>query len=533
DARDPIAVMEDRPLSNTVGAVLDPVFSLRRCVRIQPNETVRVAFSSAVAHSREEAIRLADKYHDVHIFGREAALAWTRSQVEMRHLNVDPENAYLFQRLAAAILYSDASLRARSAVLALNTKAQSDLWAYGIGGDLPIVLIRIKRAEDLTQVKHVLNAHEYLRLKGLTFDLVILNDHPTNYIQSLQDELLNLVRTSGESQLLDKNGGVFIRRADQIPDADRILLHTIARVVISAERGDFESEILRRPAEPELPKAFIAPGAPNTYPESPAALPNLSFFNGLGGFSPGGKEYVTILGEGQWTPAPWLNVIANEKAFGFQVSESGSGFTWSINSSENRLTPWSNDAVSDPPGEAIYLRDEESGTLWTPTPLPIRENEPYTIRHGHGYTIFEHTSHGIEQELTLFVPLDAPVKISILRLHNRTNVKRKLSVTNYNELVLGFDRSRTVPFVVTEVDLENSSIRVRNRYNNEFADRVAFVASRPAWDSFTCDRKEFLGRNGSLQNPASLSQEKLSGRCGAGLDPCSALQMIIDLAPDE
>jgi cyclic beta-1,2-glucan synthetase len=533
DAGEPIAVMEDRPLSNTVGAVLDPILSLRCCVSIQPHETVRVLFSTAVAHSYEEAIRLADKYHDVNIFEREAALAWTRSQVEMRHLNVDPENAYLFQRLASHILYSDVSLRARAAVLALNTKAQSDLWAYGIGGDLPIVLVRINRPEDLPQVKQVLNAHEYLRLKGLIFDLVVLNDLPTDYIQSLQDELLNLVRTSGESHLLDKNGGVFIKRSDQIPDTDRILLHTVARVVIVTERGDFEDEMLRRPIEIELPKDFIAQVPRRSYPETPTAPPKLTFFNGLGGFSHAGREYVTILGDGQWTPAPWLNVMANERAFGFQVSETGAGFTWSVNSRENRLTPWSNDAVSDPPGEVIYLRDEDSGTTWTPTPLPIRETEPYTIRHGQGYTVFEHLSHGIEQELTLFVPLDAPVKISLLRLRNRTNIKRKLTVTNYNELVLGFDRSRTVPFIVTEADLERGSIRARNRYNNEFSERIAFLATNPTADSLTCDRKEFLGRNGDLKQPAALGREKLSGRSGAGLDPCAALQTVIELEPDE
>ncbi|MEO8574506.1 MAG: glucoamylase family protein, partial [Pyrinomonadaceae bacterium] len=533
DPRKPIAVMEDRPLSNTVGAVLDPIFSLRYCIRVQPHETVRISFSTAVAYSYAEAIRLADKYREVKIFEREAALAWTRSQVEMRHLNVDPANAYLFQRLAAHILYSDISLRVRSAVLALNSRAQSDLWAYGIGGDLPIVLIRINRTEDLTQVKQLLYAHEYLRLKGLIFDLVILNEHPSNYIQSLHDELLSLVRTCGQFDSLDKNGGVFIKRSDQIPEADRILLHTVARAVIVAERGDFEDEVLRRPIEAELPKEFVARLSQRSYPETLNAEPNLSFFNGLGGFSPTGREYVTILGNGQWTPAPWLNVIANENSFGFQVSETGSGFTWSVNSRENRLTPWSNDAVSDPPGEVIYLRDEESGTLWSPTPLPIRGAEPYTIRHGHGYTIFEHQSHGIEQELTLFVPLDAPVKISLLRLRNRTNLDRKLSVTNYNELVLGFDRSRTVPYVVTESEKADGYILARNRYNNEFADRIAFVATNQKVDSLTCDRKEFLGRNGNLEQPAALLRAKLSGRAGAGLDSCAALQTIIELEPDE
>jgi cyclic beta-1,2-glucan synthetase len=531
DAREPLAVIEDRPLSNTVGAVLDPIFSLRCGIRIGPHQTVHVSFSTAVAHSREDATRLADKYHDVQIFEREAALAWTRSQVEMRHLKIDPENAYLFQRLAAHILYSDASLRTRSAVLALNTQAQSDLWAYGIGGDLPIVLIRINRTEDLPKVKQLLRAHEYLRLKGLIFDLVLFNELPSGYMQSLHDELLSLVRTTGQYDLLDKNGGVFIKRSDQIPEADRILLNTVARAVIVVERGELEDEILRRPIEFELPKDFAARAPQRAYEDTSNAAPNLSFFNGLGGFTLQGREYVTVLGEGQSTPAPWLNVIANDKSFGFQVSETGSGFTWSVNSRENRLTPWSNDAVGDPPGEVIYLRDEESREVWTPTPLPIREGGQYTIKHGHGYTIFEHPSHGIEHELTLFVPLDAPVKISLLRLRNRTQFKRKLTVTNYNELVLGFDRSRTVPFVVTEADVENRCIRARNRYNNEFAERIAFFATDQAVSSLTCDRKEFIGRNGDLRRPAALKRESLSGRNGAGLDPCAALQTTIELEP--
>jgi len=533
DTREPSAVIEDRPLSNTVGAVLDPIFSLRYCIRIEAHETVRISVCTAVAKSYEEALRVADKYHDISIFEREAALAWTRSQVEMRHLNIEPESAYLFQRLAAHILYSDLSLRARPSVLSLNTKAQSDLWPYGIGGDLPIVLIRINRAEDLPLVRQLLKAHEYLRLKGLTFDLVILNDNPPSYIQYLQDELIRLVRTSGESNLLDSNGGIFLKRADQIPEPDRILLHSVARVVIVAERGDLEEELLRKDVAVEVPKPFASTGPKRRYPQPSTMQPELTFFNGLGGFGQAGKEYVTLLGEGQWTPAPWLNVIANDKAFGFQISETGSGFTWSVNSRENRITPWSNDAVSDPPGEVIYLRDEESGSVWTPTPLPIREVEPYKVKHGQGYTIFEHLSHGISQDLLMFVPLDASVKISHLRLHNRTNRTRRLSITSYSELVLGFDRSQTAPFIITEVDDAKNYIRARNPYNNEFAGRIAFVASGSEIGSLTCDRKEFVGRNGNLSEPAALKREKLSGRYGAGLDPCAALQTTVELEPDE
>jgi cyclic beta-1,2-glucan synthetase len=529
----PVAVMEDRPLSNTTGTVLDPVFCLRQRVRLKPNETARVSFATMVAHSHEEALRLADKYHDTSTFEREARLAWTKSKVEMLHLNMDPEEAHLFQRLAGRLLYSDPSLRPGTRVLALNTKAQSSLWPYGISGDLPIVLVRIGQAEELDMVRQILRAHEYLRLKGLSFDLVILNDRPLSYAQELNDDLQALIRKTGSKALLDKPGGVYLRRTDIMPEADKILLHTVARVVIVTDRGSLDEQLVRRPVENDLPPPFVPRKPSRTYPEPVVELPSLSFFNGLGGFNPEGREYVTVLGEGQWTPAPWLNVVSNGQDFGFQVTETGAGFTWSVNSRENRLTPWSNDAVSDPPGEVIYLRDEDTGTIWTPTPLPIREAGPHVIRHGQGYTVFERTSHGLAHELLQFVPLDASVKVSLLRLRNQTERKRRLSVTSYNELVLGVGRSVSAPFINTEVDEDGGPIFARNSYNNEFATRVAFIEMSETERSITCDRKEFIGRNGSLDSPAALRRTHLSGRSGAGLDPCAAMQSYFELAPGE
>ena len=529
----PIAVMEDRPLSNTTGAVLDPVFSLRRRVRIQPNQTVRCAFSTAVARSREEALALADKYHDPNIFERELRLAWTKAQVQMSHLKIDSEEAHLFQRLAARIVYSDPSLRPTPHVLALNTKAQSSLWAYGISGDLPIVVVRIDKPADMRTVRKLVRGHEYLHYKGLKVDLVILNDTPTDYLQVLHTELETTIRTSGLQWLQDKPGGVYLRRSDQMPEADRILLHAVARAVIVAERGSFEDQIERKRVEEPLPPPFVPRLASQTYPETNVAPPDLSFFNGLGGFHQGGREYVSVLGAEQWTPAPWSNVIGNKVDFGFLITETGGGCTWSVNSRENRLTPWSNDAISDPPGEVVYLRDEDTGTVWAATPLPIREREPYIVRHGQGYSVFEHASHGIFQELLVFAPLDAPVKISLLRLRNRTARKRRLTLTLYNELVLGVSRTLSAPYVITEIDTPAATIFARNPFNNEFAERVAFVATSEAISSATCDRKEFIGRNSSLETPFALRRLSLAGRDGAGIDPCAAIQVSVELAPNE
>ncbi|HZM90040.1 MAG TPA: glucoamylase family protein [Blastocatellia bacterium] len=529
----PVAVIEGRPLSNTVGAVLDPIFSLRQRVRVAPGKTVRVTFATAVAHSRDEALRLADKYHNPYAFARESGLAWTKAQVEMRHLQMDADEAHQFQRLAGRLLFSDPSLRPRSHVLELNTGNQSGLWPYGISGDLPIALVRIREEEDLSFVRRLLRGHEYLRLKGLVFDLVVLNDHPPSYAQSLQDELQRIVRMSGSQAFIDKPGGVFLRRSDLIPEPDRILLHAVARVVIVADRGPLEEQLVRRPIEDDLPPKFIARAPSRKYPHAPVRDPGLSFYNGLGGFTQGGREYGTILAEGQWTPAPWLNVIANSKDFGFQISETGAGYTWSVNSRENRLTPWSNDPVSDPAGEAIYLRDEDTGEVWSPTPLPIREAEPYLIKHGQGYSIFEHSSHGVFQELLTFVPVDAPVKISLLRLQNETERRRKISVTSYAEWALGPDRGRMAPLIITELDNDTGAIFARNPYNNEFAHRVAFADLSESERTITCDRKEFIGRNRSHANPAALGRVKLSGRIGAGLDPCVAMQAAVEIPPGE
>lgn len=531
-AADPVAVMEDSVLSSSVGAVLDPIFSLRQRVRMEPGQTAQVCFATAVSSSRDAVLRLGDKYHDVDTFEREARLAWTRSQVQLRYLEVDLEEAQLFQQLAGYVMYSQPGLRPRRQVLAQNRKSQTDLWRYGISGDLPILLVRISDARDLRIVRQILRAHEYLRLKNVAIDLVILNEHPASYVQSLQDELLDLVRKSGAQHLIDKPGGVFLRRSDLMSDEDRILLRTTARLSIVTERGSLEDQFSKSSAEPKPIEPFIPSRALRHDPAPPLARPELSFFNGLGGFNKDGREYITVLGEGQWTPAPWLNVIANPD-FGFQVSESGAGHTWSINSHENRLTPWFNDPVSDPPAEVLYIRDEETGATWTPTPLPIREPSQYVIRHGQGYSIFDHTSHGIAHELLLFVPMDAPIKISRLRLHNQTNRRRRLSVTSYQQLVLGVNSQSAAPFLITEIDENTGAMLARNPYNNDFAQRVAFVAMSESERTVTCDRQEFLGRNGSPARPAALTQDHLSGAVGAGLDPCAAIQTKFELAPNE
>jgi cyclic beta-1,2-glucan synthetase len=532
NARSAGSILDGRPLSNTVGPVLDPMVSLRRRIRLEPGSTGRVTFTTAAADDRDVVLRLADKYRDPAAFERTTTLAWTQAQVQLRHLNVDADEAHLFQRMANRVLYSDPSLRAPSEVLERNRLGNSALWRYGISGDLPIVLVRIDFAEDREIVRQLLRAHEYWKLKGIPVDLVIINEQGASYGQELQGALEALVRTSEAILRRDApaaEGGNFILRGDLLSDADRDLLRATARAVLLSRHGTLAEQVVRhlraepapeppRPVRPAPPAVDIAP-----------PRPPLEFFNGLGGFAQDGREYVTILGAGQATPAPWINVIANDR-FGFQVSESGSSYTWSRNSRENQLTPWSNDPVADPSGEAILVRDEITGEVWSPTALPVREDWPYVARHGQGYSTFEHESHGIALELLQCVAKDDPIKISRLRIENRSGAPRRLSVTAYVEWVLGSSRSRSAPFVVTKVDTDTGAIFARNAWNEEFANGVAFADLGGRQIAWTADRTEFLGRNGTLERPAALSRgTTLQKRAGGGIDPCAALQTIVDL----
>lgn len=525
----PDAMATAIPLSNTVGAVPDSILSLRRTLRLTPYQTATMDIVTGMAETREAALSLVERYQSPRMSDRGFDLAWTHGQVTLRHLDATEGDAQLFSRLASALIYADPVRRANACILRGNRKGQNALWSYGISGDLPILLLRISDANKIEIVRQLIKAHAYWRMKGLITDLVILNEDISVYRQSLHDQIISLVSSGLGAQLLDKPGGIFVRHLEQMSHEDRTLLQAVARVFVDDERGTLADQVEPHLALVPLVPAFSPVRIGGVETSHPLVLPKRRFPNGLGGFSEDGQEYIVFLESGQTTPAPWVNVIANP-TFGTIVSESGSGYTWLENSHEFRLTPWSNDPVMDTPGEALYLRDEETGQFWSPTPLPVRGATPYLIRHGFGYSIFEHSENGIHSELTIFVAMDAPVKFYQLKLRNDSGRTRRVSITGYWEWVLGELRTKTFLHVQTEVDFKTGALLAYNHYNSEFPNRIAFVDVSHPHRTSTGDRREFIGGNGNLGNPAALRRSALSGRVGAGLDPCGAVQVALELA---
>jgi cellobiose phosphorylase len=554
----PAALAAAAPLAGTVGNVLDPAFALRRRCRLPAGESVALTFLMGVAPDREAALAQVAAWAEPQRAEAAFPAAAERSRARMARLGLSAERARGLEALAAALLHGQGALRATPERLERCAGDLGRLEAYGVSAQRPFVLCCVEPAAATARVGELLAASRYWRDLGLELDVLVLCDDPA---------ALAAGSPGGGAE------GFHLRSAAELSEADLDGLAGAARCVLEGGLGEpvvgggavamaaAEVPAAGAPAPPPAAtpasatpaSATPASATPREYrPVTPRPGEPLLFYNGHGGFASAGDEYVIRLPHTAEhglarPPAPWINVLANED-FGTLVSETGAGYTWSRNSREHRLTPWSNDPVLDPHGEALYLRDEEAGGFWSPLPGPAPAAAAYEVRHGFGQTRCAHASHGLDQEVTVFVPRHDPVKVVRLRLTNKSGAARRLSAFAYQRLVLGVLPEESGRFVVTRHDAAAGLLTAVNRTAGEFAGGVAFAAAvRPAAGfrspgdapqlgaataGFTCDRASFLGADGEVAAPTAVRDgTPLDGRAGAGLDPCFAQQVTIVLEP--
>ncbi|MEX2180522.1 MAG: glucoamylase family protein [Gemmatimonadaceae bacterium] len=550
--RAPAALEPGATLSGTTGAVLDPIVALRTRVRLPPGRSASVTFTTLVATSRERAFVLADRYHGAHAAQRALDLAWTSTQIELRELGISAAEAAACQDLVAYLLFPDSVLRAPRTTRARDDGWQQTLWTHGISGDMPVMLALIESTDGLPTLQSLLTAHRYWRLRDVTVDLIVVVNEPQGYLQELENRIVALILATGGSAVMNAAGGVHVRNRGTLGPADVDTITAVARLRIDCDGRslarvvDTLGRTLDAPSDREAAtaaaavpakasvdrtEASAAPVAREAVAREAVAREPLAFDNGIGGLTADGRYRIHLRGDAI-PPAPWANVIANARG-GFVVTERGAGFTWAGSSYFFRLSPWSNDPVSDPVGEALYLRDEATGEYWSPTPAPVRSDLPYVVEHGPGLTEFRHERTGIATTLSLGMAGDDPVKLAILRITNRSDRPRTLTLTSYVAWTLGTLREQTQHRVGTAFDPDRSAILAENPFEPQFAAWTAFSAMSGPVSSHTGDRRDFIGRNGTPEQPTALHRPELLGRTGLGVDPCAGLRRKIALVPGE
>lgn len=519
-------------LTETTGWTLDPVMVLQARLELAPLEQRQCAFITIAGGSPETVFDTAERYATL------ASLEWTLDDAkreaarEAHDIDINQQQIFLAQALASCIADPPSGLRAETAVRRANKFGQPRLWTLGVSGDVPILLAHIDDTNENDLLKSLIRIHALWRRRSFHVDLILLRTGVSGYVEPVRERVLSLIRDVGAHDILGRRGGIHIFFADQLTPEDQRFLESAARIIIDEKRGALSQQIADANRPRPQPPLFEPTGAPLQQASTLPPLPTLSFANSQGGFANGGQEYLISLEQGEHTPAPWSNVLANE-GFGCLSTEAGLGFTWAVNSGENRITHWSNDPVCDPPSEALYLRNEQTGDVWSITPLPAGREDACRVRHGAGYTTWMKYSHELEQEQTVFVAPHDPVKLIRLRLRNLEGTARRITATFYAEWELGPMRATHRPHIVCEYDAKQHALLARNSWSPEFGSQVAFLTSSHKPHSLTTDRRDFLGREGDLAYPAGLRRWDLGERVEAEADPCAAYQVHLDIGAGE
>ena len=531
----PQALKTHLPLSGRAGFSLDPIMSLRCIVSVPANRSVAVSFITGYCLTRSAVQKLSFELRKTLWSEDIFRQALTSSRLEMKYLNINSQQLNAIQSLVGPLFYPTRAYRDQQDSIIRNVRGQNSLWRFGISGDYPIILLRVKGTGDLPVIRDVLLAYEFLQLQTVHVDLIIVNEEEEGYSQALQQAIMELTGTLKVYNSISQKPSLFILRRFLISAEESDLLSTVARIVIRRQTGIYipRSEISAVGKDQSLQSILLPAGdsiVTGGSTDSSFMPPvSLEYFNGLGGFASDGREYEMWLGAGRKTPAPWINVIAGE-SFGFHISETGAGYTWAVNSRENKLTNWSNDPTLDPASEAVYIKDHENGAITSPASLRPGRGQGYQVRHGFGYSVFSHAELELEQSMTVFAAVDDPVKIWLINIRDHSGHNRKLSVTLYAEWVLGNLREQTAPYIVTQYDPLPGIFSAKNVCAESGQQHPAFLFSSESVTSYTGERKGFLGVGRSICYPSGLAEKQLSGETGACYDPCGVIQMEFSLA---
>ena len=520
-------------LAGRFGPVLDPIAAVRVPFRLPPGATCTIDWTTGAAGSRDECLALARRCREAGAADRMLGRRFDFRQRTLARIGASEKDARRFERLAASILLAGATTRASASEIARNRRGQPSLWAFAISGDVPIVVAEVVRADAVALARQLLQAHAFWSSHGLKTELLLLHGRSQGADVGALDRLRAEIDGLGMADEMSKPDGIFVHDRDGIDEDALRLLRSAARIAVPESASSLATWLQ---ADADAPAPSFARASQPRRSDSAAGDGNaVAGDNGHGRFGPDGREYRIAVTRSRMTPLPWTNVIANP-GFGTLVSETGSCSTWSENSQQFRLTPWSNDPVSDPSGEAFYLSDEGTGDVWSPTVLPTSSEATVQVRHGFGYSTFDRLVHGIASTLRIHVAIDQPVKFSTLTLQNVSGEARRLAIVGYVEWVLGDERAKQLMHVVTEFARDQRAVFARNGYNTDFAGRMAFFAVDGVGHAeleVGGDRGEFFGADATRAMPAALRQPRWSGRVGAALDPCAAIRVVLTLAPGE
>ncbi len=521
-----------------LGYNFDPIFSFQNQIELKSNEAITITYVNIFGNSQEELINNLKKYSNQKHINQAIIKSDKHSYDVVNSLGISHELALSYQALASRLLSPHYSSDIKSFRQDSHEAKVQTLWRIGISGDLPILIVRFYDMNDMAMVKNMLICHKYLKHKGIAHDLVLLNEYPTSYIKSFEDEVDFLIRYNQTTVSKTIRGNVFHIQASHLSLVDKEDLLLLSRVVIDSKLGTIEQQILeitKSNSKASVPYLKTTKKVNTLSKDTHPTLDKLSFYNGLGGFADDGREYKMNINykKSLYTPCPWANIIAN-KNIGTVITESGSSYTWFADSYDNRLTKRIDDPLIDRSSEIFYLRDEETGDFWNPTPLPIKSPHTYIVSHGLGFTKFEHKSRGIDQSMVVHVPVEDNVKIVKFKFTNTTKIIKKLSLTGFFEMsVGGANRQDNKDYLKTTLDKTTGAIIVKNIFSESFKKVLAFVDLNAGNSLVTNDREEFLGKGGDVNNPAALHREKLSNIIHDDVDHCVALETFFTLNPGE